>query len=168
MVSPGEAGRRMEQKLLCSDCSGQAARRRRKRRGSTRPPSWLRQLLGFACIPAVALQLFLWSSYLIICASKCVLKWTPAVLRQYYGRPREFGRIYCSRQFYKAKAQFPLCGTFQVMTFPLIGVLILLLFVHLSLKTPNSPVISWLTQLNLNSREELRHMQPKERARSHG
>lgn len=80
------------------------------------------------------------------------------ILRQHYERLREFGRIYCSQQFNKAEAQLPLCGTFQVMTFPLAGVFTLQGFKHLSLKSPNSSMTSWLTQLNLNLRE-VRHRQ---------
>lgn len=78
MISPGEAGRRTgtESPLLRLLWAGST--KKTEAQGSTQPPSLLGRLLGFACITAVALQLFLCSSYVIICASKCVLKWTPA------------------------------------------------------------------------------------------
>lgn len=78
MISPGEAGRRTgtESPLLRLLWAGST--KKTEAQGSTQPPSLLGQLLGFACITAVALQLFLCSPYVIICASKCVLKWTPA------------------------------------------------------------------------------------------
>lgn len=166
MISPREAGRQAGTEAALLRLLQAGSTNKTKAQGSTQPSSSLGQLLGSACITAEALQLFFCSSYIIICASQCILKWTPAgtetTLWETEGELNKFSCIYCSQQFNKAKAEFPLCGTFQVMTFPLVDVFILLLFEHLPLNIPNSSIILWLTQLNLNFREELRHMQPKE------
>lgn len=172
LQSPREAGRQSgtEASLLWLLQAGSI--NTTKAQGSTQLLSSLGQLLGSACITAVALQLFLCSSYITICASQCILKWTPAgaqtTLWGTEGELNKFSSIYCSQQFKKPKAEFPLCGTFRLMAFPLVAVFILLLFEHLPLNIPNSSTILWLTQLNLNFREELRHTQPKEWAWSHG
>lgn len=75
MISAGEAGRRSgtEAPLLRQLWAGSSD----KSEARAQPPSLLGQLRGSACITAVALQLFLCSSYIIICASKYILKWTP-------------------------------------------------------------------------------------------